>query len=407
MSTRRTLIVTAIAALVAMPVSAQTHRVAISLMSGGAMHTDMAAEAASEVRLADGWQAGFQVERWGAGRLGVRLNGGFTSDGLVSDPGVAMNLYTADLDLMLRLRRPEFGRLFMPYIALGAGASLYNGAGDPVTLGGETYGPDPVFRPTALGALGFDIGAGRTVLRFEAFDLVDLMSPLEQGPGPNDFYGPVHHISASLGLSFRFGGAVMPMMLTETAPAPVAAPAIQHAALEPEPQPQPRPEPAPARSADAVRVEAMSYEIESLQARVAELERQVAEVAARPPQIVAAAAPATPAAEPVRPVHSGPLYTVQIASYLEGDADRAERVAADMREQGIPVWVTRAEVNGRVVCRVRVGALTSQADAHALGMHINRTYDWPFWVSRVTASEPVPPGAVDATRTYLLASRNN
>lgn len=406
MSTRRTLLTAALAALVAMPLSAQTHRVAISLMSGGAIHTDMAAEAATEVRLADGWQAGFQIERW-SDRLGVRLNGSFTADGLADDPNVDMNLYTADLDLMLRLRRPEFGKLFMPYIALGAGASLYNRGGTFTTLGGETYGPDPVIRPTALGALGFDIGAGRTVLRFEAFDRVDVMSPLEQGPGPNDFYGPVHHLSASLGLSFRFGGgAAMPMMLSEKAPEPVAAPAIEHVALEREPEPQP----APARTADAVRVEAMAFEIESLQARVAELERQVAEVAARPPQIIAAAAPAPvaePVAEPVRPVYSGPLYTVQIASYLEGDADRAERVAEDMRAQGIPVWVTRAEVNGRTVRRVRVGALTSRADAQALGMHINRTYDWPFWVSLVDASEPVPPDAIAATRTYLLASRTN
>lgn len=401
MSARRILPAAVLAVFMAAPLSAQTHKVAVSFMSGGATHTDMAAESAVEVQLADGWQAGFQAETW-FGRLGLRLNSGITVRGLTTDAELDMNMYTSDLDLMLRLRKPGYGKLFMPYVALGAGASLYNLGSNANNLGGETYGPDPVFRPTAFAGLGFDIGAGPTALRFEVADLVDLASPVEQGPGPNDFYGPVHHVSATMGLSFRFGGgASLPIMLTEAEPVPVEVVAAEPVALEPEP------EPAPVRpSVDAMQVEAMAFEIESLQARVAELERNLAEVAARPPQIITAAAPAAPVEAPKAPVYDGPLYTVQIASYLEGDSGRAEQVAQDMRALGIPVWVSRAEVNGRVVRRVRVGALTSEADARALGMHINRTYQWPFWVSRVEPSEPVPAGAIAATRSYLASANN-
>ncbi len=388
------------ALLIASPVASQTHRVAVTFMGGGATFGDMADESATEIRMADGWMAGLQLERW-FGRVGLRLNGGVTERTLADDPTFHMNLYTGDMDLMFRFRRPEPYRWFMPYMALGAGASVYNIAGDGSVVGGEPYGPDPVVRPMAVGALGFDIGGGPVVLRIEAFDQVDILSPLEKADGT--FYGPVQRMGASVGFSVRLGGGFpAPRLLAEE---PVAAPATE--ALEPERVLAVRPEPVPTAT-DPALVQALTATIESLSARVAELERAVAMLAARP-EPVAAPEPLPepePAPQPRPEPATRTLYTVQIASFLEGEAHRAQKVVDDMRDRGLPIWVAHAEVGGRVVHRVRIGALLDRDDAHALGMYINRTYRWPFWVARVEIGEPVPVDAVAVTRSFLDSANN-
>jgi len=392
------------ALLIASPVASQTHRVAVTFMGGGATFGDMADESATEIRMADGWMAGLQLERW-FGRVGLRLNGGVTERTLADDPNFHMNLYTGDLDLMLRFRRPEPYRWFMPYMALGAGASVYNMAGDGSVVGGEPYGPDPVVRPMAVGALGFDIGGGPVVLRIEAFDQVDILSPLEKADGT--FYGPVQRMGASVGFSIRLGGGFpAPRLLAqEHTQAPVAEAVEPERVLtvRPEPEPTPEPEPAPEPESNAV-VEALTATVESLSARVAELERMVTVLEARP---VAQPAPRPdPTPEPRPEPATRTLYTVQIASFLEGQEARAQSVVDDMRDRGLSIWVARAEVGGRIVHRVRIGALVDRDDAHALGMYINRTYTWPFWVARVEPGEPIPVNAVAVTRSFLDSANN-
>jgi cell division septation protein DedD len=110
------------------------------------------------------------------------------------------------------------------------------------------------------------------------------------------------------------------------------------------------------------------------------------------------------AADSPRPVARGgtsgpPLYTIQVAAFL--DSDSAEEWTGRLREHGWPVWSSVAEVGGELFHRVRVGALPTVDEARRLGSALARRYEWPVWLAPVAPADPVPPNAVEATRSAL------
>lgn len=105
-----------------------------------------------------------------------------------------------------------------------------------------------------------------------------------------------------------------------------------------------------------------------------------------------------PMPEPATPVR-GRLYTVQVAAFLSPDS--ARKWSGRLASQGLPVWTTIHEVQGRMFHRVRVGAVPTVGEARQLGEILKQRYEWPTWVAPVTPAEPVPDGAVEATQDLI------
>lgn len=109
-------------------------------------------------------------------------------------------------------------------------------------------------------------------------------------------------------------------------------------------------------------------------------------------------------AAPARAGSAGPArYTVQVGAFVREGA--AEALAGRLRDQGVPVWRSDATVAGRSFHRVRVGAVTTAAEARALRDRLARSYRLPAWLAPLTPSEraDLPAAAVAATRSYIRA----
>lgn len=106
---------------------------------------------------------------------------------------------------------------------------------------------------------------------------------------------------------------------------------------------------------------------------------------------------AAPGARGVRP--EGRLYTVQVGAFLEQETAQVwqERLAS----QGLPVWISIAELGGQTFYRLRVGAVPTVAEARRLGTRLTGRYDWPVWVAPLTPADRMPQGAVEETRRIL------
>ncbi|HKJ93683.1 MAG TPA: SPOR domain-containing protein [Longimicrobiales bacterium] len=100
---------------------------------------------------------------------------------------------------------------------------------------------------------------------------------------------------------------------------------------------------------------------------------------------------------PARP--AGKLYTVQVAAFLDGDS--ARKWTGRLSSQGLPVWSTSYQVNGKTFHRVRVGAVPTIAEARQLADMLKKRYSWPVWIAPVSQSDAVPDGAVQATQRIL------
>lgn len=107
--------------------------------------------------------------------------------------------------------------------------------------------------------------------------------------------------------------------------------------------------------------------------------------------------PAEPASTAALP--DGPLYTVQIASYEE--SGEASQLQSFLTQQGMPVWTTIAEVNGRTYHRVRIGALQDLDAMRRLGRDLASRYNADVWIAPVEARDAVPADAIDATRALV------
>lgn len=93
------------------------------------------------------------------------------------------------------------------------------------------------------------------------------------------------------------------------------------------------------------------------------------------------------------------LYTVQVAAFLQSSS--ASEWAARLESQGLPVWVSMAEIGGRTFHRLRVGAVPTMAEARRLGAMIMDRYEWPVWVAPLTPADRPPAEAVQDTRRLL------
>lgn len=103
--------------------------------------------------------------------------------------------------------------------------------------------------------------------------------------------------------------------------------------------------------------------------------------------------------EPAGSLPSGPLYTVQIAAYEE--SSEATRLESFLTQQGLPAWTTTAQVDGRTVHRVRIGALPELGMTRQLGADLAQRYRADVWIAPIEARDAVPAGAVDATRAIV------
>jgi cell division protein FtsN len=123
-------------------------------------------------------------------------------------------------------------------------------------------------------------------------------------------------------------------------------------------------------------------------------------------------APARPAAAPTVAPTPAPastelasartVYTVQVASYLNGATAQAQK--ARLERAGVPAWTATATVGGQEFTRVRIGAATNAADARAVANKIQATYHYPVWVTRVENRAALPGDALSVTRAYASGS---
>jgi hypothetical protein len=75
-----------------------------------------------------------------------------------------------------------------------------------------------------------------------------------------------------------------------------------------------------------------------------------------------------------------------------------------LADQGLPVWATDQEVEGRLFHRVRVGAVSTGTEARRLGEILAESYGVPIWLALVISLESVPAGAVEATREVIAGA---
>lgn len=374
-----------LAAFVAVPASAQSHRGAIGLTGGGSVHSDLAPGLSESALFQPGWITGLQLERWlGAGRTGLRLNTLWTQRRLDDVDYYNYNVVVAETDVLVRLRRPEASNAFMPFVAVGAGATHYGGVAGTGPLAGGAYGSNPVFRAHVMASLGADLMASRrSGLRLEVADQIVLPS-IGLSPGAEGL-PRVHNLVVTMALQLRTGslGNETVRMRPET---PVRA------APEPAPSPTPAAD-GPARSELEDRLAEKDREIERLRSRIESLEARLADRAPAdaPSEVVEA--------EFAAAADAGARFTVQIGSFVESAT--ADRWVNRLQRRGLPVWRSDTEVQGQAVSRVRVGALGSETEARNLADLLKQDYGWPVWVDRIQDAEAVPADAVADTRSVL------
>ena len=93
------------------------------------------------------------------------------------------------------------------------------------------------------------------------------------------------------------------------------------------------------------------------------------------------------------------LYTVQVAAFES--ADSARKWMGRLRSLDLPVWTSMSELGGTTYYRVRVGAVSSVADARRLGGMLSDRFEWPVWVAPITPADQMPEDAAAATRRIL------
>ncbi|HEX7050043.1 MAG TPA: SPOR domain-containing protein [Longimicrobiales bacterium] len=397
--------------LVSAPLSAQTHVGALGVYGGASRFSDLAPNDPIETRLATGWLAGLEIERWlGSGRVGLRIGGDYAEREMETGDGSDFNLYSGNAALLFRLLPPDPGRTIAPYVAIGGGALHVNSGLGP-SLAANFY-QDPVTRPTALIGLGADLFPRNSAgLRLEAADRVIIESPFGD-PATGRSIRPVHHGVVRLAVQLRFGQLPsQPRVLAferqepEPVPEPPAAepPVMEPTTTEPPaaeptltPEPEPTPEPTPSPSAPTL--DSVAAVVAANTAELARLRAQVTDLGRALEQQRRAGAVERVAAQPT----TSRMYTVQVAAF--NDANSARLLADRVRRSGIPVWVSQVALNGRTYHRVRVGALPSRSEAVQLARRIRRDYALQVWVAPISRSDHPPADAVATTRAVLNGS---
>ena len=370
----------------ASPAPAQSHTSALGLTVGGSVHSNLTPGLTSETRFQSGWIVGLQYERWiGTGRTGVRVNTLFTQRLLDTSPGGDYNVVMADVGLMVRMLPPRANRVVTPFAYVGLGATHYGSVAGTGPIAGGVYG-EHVVRPHVLASIGADVASsGPAGIRLELGDKVVLPSV---GYSPAfDGFPNVHNLIVTAAIQYRLGGPASPAY-RPAAPAPEARPA-------PEPSPVPS---APERGAEGgpqpdLVMDSLRAVMDGLEAHVAELEREVDSLQTRIDGLERQTAPDDGALD------ERARYTVQVSAFL--DSDRADRLTAELRADGVPTWRWDAVTRSRTFSRVRVGALPTRAAAERLAHLLKRQKGLPFWVDRIDPVEDVPAGAVRDTEEYV------
>lgn len=386
---RRSSAIIALLAIIAVaplsPAPAQSYTSALGLTFGGSVHSNLTPGLSNETRFESGWLFGLQYERWlGTGRTGIRFNSLFTQRLLDTSPGGDYNVFMADVGLMVRILPLRTTRVVAPFAYVGLGATHYGSVAGTGPLAGGVYGEN-VVRPHILASIGADVASSGPVgIRLELGDEIVLPS-IGYSPSFSGFPN-VHNLVATAAIQYRTGRRAPPAY-RPAAPAPEARPAPEPGPMTPARDRSGADEPRPDIVMDSLRTV-----VDSLEAHVAELERHVDSLQARIDEQRRTVAEVETRDERAR-------YTVQVSAFL--DSDRADRLTAELRADGVPTWRWDAMTRSRTFSRVRVGALPTRAAAERLARLLNRQKGLPFWVDRIDPVEDVPAGAVGDTEEYV------
>jgi cell division septation protein DedD len=350
--------------LAAAPANAQDPAFVLGVAGGASFDDDLTPGLTLNTALEAGFLAATHAEWYpGRGSTGLRFVASFARRELREGTG-EYSVATGEIGAVLRAgARPSLGRV-SPFVAVTGGAAMYSAADGSPAFAAGAFGDDPVVRFHLSPSVGLDRAISRRIgLRIEGGDRVVFPAI---GESPPTIGTPITHIPfLLLGLHLRVGaGPDRPVVarrdpeerppLAAEPPDTLGTPVDRPARVEPVP---PTPEPAP-------------------------------------PEPVVEPTPAPPPDEAERTI-----YTVQVGDFIE--AATADRWSERLREWDIPTWRIDREIQGMAVARLRVGAATDEAVARAVAELIEREFGWAVSVRPVEPGEPVPPDAIERTRSVL------
>jgi len=152
---------------------------------------------------------------WGSGRTGVRFQLGTSQPELDWIQGPRdIAVYTADVNLMVRLLEPSPENRVIPHLSVGGGGIWWLlGDGPTTTFGdaGVVYDGEEGVEPTGVASFGLDFlmpwewDENPILLRFEARDVIQFDSPFDPTGADDDDFGVVHNVGITLGLHTGIG----------------------------------------------------------------------------------------------------------------------------------------------------------------------------------------------------------
>jgi hypothetical protein len=208
----------ALMALVAVPVAAQTHSSSVGLNAGAVIYSSFnsgAGSPASDLKPSPGLVGNVQYDWFvGAGNLGFRAAGHYQRMELDWSTGTReIFAYAGDFDLLLRPIRPDTDTKVIPYLSVGVGFTRYRlGNGNPsgyepadaLYLGNEKT------QFSLLAGIGLDFvtgwhwDEGNFLIRLEAQDNYVTESPFAPASGGGEFNG-IHNLRITLGIHNTMG----------------------------------------------------------------------------------------------------------------------------------------------------------------------------------------------------------
>lgn len=208
----------ALVGFLATPAHAQTYRGAAGWSVGALYSTSLNDGSSGSVDLEPeiAPMVSFHVDHWwGSGRTGVRLQLGASQPELDWIQGARdIAVYTADVNLMVRLLTPSPENRVIPHLAIGAGGIWWLLGDGPTTTfadAGVVYDGQEGVEPTGVASLGLDFlmpwqwDENPILLRFEARDVVQFGSPFDPTSADDDDFGIVHNLGVTLGIHTGIG----------------------------------------------------------------------------------------------------------------------------------------------------------------------------------------------------------
>lgn len=196
---------------------AQQFRTAVGYGGGGVYVTPLNAGGdgpSDELLLDAGWITSAEIEhRVGSGWLGLRAHGGYTQRPFaLEDRTLGINVWLADVGLVLRPFGPGPMRGISPFLSAGGGVVFYRfGRGDAVDLAAANarYPGDNERQWAAVAGVGIDVGPALDIqetplgFRIEVADHIALQSPFD--PIAGSPFAPVHNLRITVSLISMIG----------------------------------------------------------------------------------------------------------------------------------------------------------------------------------------------------------